>query len=361
MTTANFKEVVSRATEIVLASQLQSVLNDCDLSEVLSTIEYLRKTIFSSIDPHFVSGSLFLRNAPQNSTIRGSEVTDMSIFVGRPVESLVFELHVNRRLFYFDGATFDAKTESESALVYEYKNRTDLFWFNSNDYVVPATDPNADSQFCGRTFFDISLALQEYARKYAYPCKCPTLSSAWFDDTRTYFKAEPEATLRDSLKHFLDVHLSAGYDPDFEVRAEQNMDSSHPTDIKVTKQLQPRVMIIEVKWLGDSMNKLGTDSTVSHRDAKAIEGARQLGTYLDANLEQAPHISSVGYYVIFDGRRRGLKVGRNDYSDDELLHFENVEIDFGDIDVLKRSDFTTPLRMFIRPKLGEVGSRAGKR
>lgn len=360
MNQSRFEDVIGKATEITISSQLQRVLSNCDVSEVLFTIQFLRTTIFPSIDPHFVSGSLFLRIAQATDQVRGNEVIDMGIFAGKSIDDIAFELHPNSRIYQIDVATFDPRVQSVSALVYEFTDKTDIFWFNSNSYVVPAIDPRADSQFCGRTFFDVSEALREYARKHAYPCKCPTLETAWTDDSRTFFKPRPESTLRDSLKHFLDVHLSAGYNPDYEVRAEQNMDDTHPTDIKVTKQLQPRIMIIEVKWLGDSVNADGTGIT-SHRDAKAIDGAKQLGTYLDANRVQAPRISALGYYVIFDGRRKGLKLGLDTYEADDLLHYESIEIDFGALDVLERKDFTPPLRMFIMPKIGNVGSRAGKK
>jgi hypothetical protein len=42
--------------------------------------------------------------------------------------------------------------------------------------------------------------------------------------------------MRRSLTQYLIAHLGAG----FEVRPEQNMDESHPVDIKVTKKMSNR-------------------------------------------------------------------------------------------------------------------------
>jgi hypothetical protein len=357
MNSRDFTEIVTRATESTLKSELQSILSNGQVGDVLHMVGFLRKKLYVYIDPHFIRGSLYLRLASNDATVRGTLLADFNGFAGKEIGMAVFELHRNGRAYELAADGFDPVAESHDALIYEYSAGGDIFWIKGTRYVVPATDPLADSQFCGRTFYDLQSALSDYARVYALPCKCPVLQSAWHDGRRLYFRAKPEEILRDSLKHFLDVRLAAGY----EVRAEQNMDDSHPTDIKVSKQLQPRLMIIEIKWLGDSMNESGTASNVSYRDARAIEGVHQLASYLDANRVEAPHLSSVGYYVILDGRRKGLSVGKVDYDVSDLLHYENQDIEFGDLSELKRPDFTSPLRMFIRPVTGAVGSQAGPR
>jgi|GEM_PF-986853 len=354
MNSSDFAEIVSRATDAVLKTDLQAILSEGDIDDILQIVGFLRKKLYVTIDPHFITGSIFLCLAKSGSAPRGTLITDLGVYAGQSIDSMVFELHRNGRVYELANEEFDPTSESVDAHVYEYSKGRDIFWIDGNCHIVPATDPNSDSQFCGRTFFDLSSALDEYARLYALPCKCPVLQSAWHTEARLFFKPKPEATLRNSLKHFLDVRLAAGY----EVRAEQNMDGTHPVDIKVSKQLQPRLMIIEIKWLGDSISPSGGASNISHRDQKAIDGAHQLASYLDANKIEAPNITSVGYYVIFDGRRKGLSLNKMDYKTEDLLYYEHIEVDFQNAEVLKRSDFVQPLRMFIRPKIGVIGSRA---
>ena len=164
------------------------------------------------------------------------------------------------------------------------------------------------------------------------------------DENRLFMKAGPEEVIRDSLVEFLRARLGGGY----EVRPEQNMDASHPVDIKITKMLTNRLMILEIKWLGDSRNSDGR-VTVKHRTYRANEGAQQLADYLEQNLEKAPLNITQGYYVVIDARREGLTPTSKTISKENGFHYADREIEFDpEYDEVRR-DFDPPYRMFAEP------------
>ncbi len=205
-------------------------------------------------------------------------------------------------------------------------------------------DMSADSQFAVPTFFTLREALNAYATEQIRHSSCPLFSEAWQDKNRLFFKPGPEAIMRNSLTHFLKARLGASY----EVRPEQVMDESHPVDIKVTYTPGKRLMIIEIKWIGDS-RKSDPARILSHRDARAIDGAQQICGYLDQNQSQAPTHITQGYYVIVDARRKGLRADSAEINRVDGLHYANVEINFDREYHRSRVDLDPPYRMFAEP------------
>jgi hypothetical protein len=85
-------------------------------------------------------------------------------------------------------------------------------------------------------------------------------------------------------------------------------------------------------------------------------GAKQLADYLDMNKTQAPLHITKGYYVIIDGRRRGLKPDTSSIASEDGLHYLDVEIDFDVRYDETREDFEKPFRMFAEPKCTAAAS-----
>lgn len=191
-----------------------------------------------------------------------------------------------------------------------FGGRAIVYHFDAGDFLVlqGALEkiPNGSglpSSFGLPTFLELEDALTFYGVRLARRSSCYVLQDCWFDDKRIYLKNKPEATMRRSLAQHLRSTLRAH--ELVEVREEQNVDESHPVDIKVTWSLTNRLALIEIKWLGDSTNAEGTAAPTTYRDARANEGATQLADYLDENLVRAPeHLR--GYLVVFDARRRSV-------------------------------------------------------
>jgi len=187
--------------------------------------------------------------------------------------------------------------------------------------------------------------LQHYARENVHESTCYILKDVWYEPSRLFLKAGPESTMRNSLVQFLRNRIGGDHD----VWLEQNVDESHPVDIRVKPKLSNnRLMLIEIKWLGDSVAEDG-HVTARHRDARAQEGANQLTQYLDDQRRFAPSNVVKAYYVIIDARRRNLHQGDTTITHADGMYYESAELSFSPAPHETRRDFDPPYRMFARP------------
>lgn len=172
----------------------------------------------------------------------------------------------------------------------------------------PYYDSTISSIFFRPIYRELDEALAAYDIHFARNCVCNILKEMWLDETRKEFRKKPERYMRDSLWQYLKAVLR-----NHTIKREQNVDSTHPVDIKVTWPMANNTALIEVKWLGDSGN-------IHHRDSRANTGAKQLIDYLFSSCSEEPDKNFVGYLTVFDGRRG--KRSNNQY--------ENIEIKYDD-------------------------------
>jgi hypothetical protein len=167
----------------------------------------------------------------------------------------------------------------------------------------------------------------------------------WHGVNRLFLRAKPEGIMRRSLHQYLRNAF-----PDAEVRPEQIVDESHPVDIKVTWADTTHRAIIEIKWIGDSVDPSGKITT-KYRDARANDGAKQLSDYLDSDAEAAARIRTRGYLVVFDARRKGLTQNQSSINAENGLFYRDAEIIYDPDFNAKRKDFSVPIRMFAEPRV----------
>jgi hypothetical protein len=231
---------------------------------------------------------------------------------------------------------------SDTALAYHYSKRQDSFLVKGTS--VPVVNPSLAhaSVFARPTFSSLREALLDYKVRTARMSTCPLLSESWFDTKRLFLRRKPEVEMRRSLHEHLRIVLR-----DAEVRPEQNVDETHPIDIKVTWQFTTRLALIEIKWLGQSReaDKLAT----GYSEGRAREGAKQLSDYLDSNKSSAPHLVSRGYLVVIDARRRNLREDTTALTTSDGFHYEHAEIAYDPKYHEMRDDFDEPIRMFVEP------------
>lgn len=199
------------------------------------------------------------------------------------------------------------------------------------------------------TFVDLDLALEHYSGSLSKYSTCKILLDCWYSEHRVLLANKPERFMRRSLAQHLKSTLRDH--EAIEVREEQIVDESHPVDIKVSWSLPHRIALIEVKWLGDSVNEQETGISATYRDARAKEGAKQLVDYLDANKPHAPTHVTLGYLVVFDGRRRGATSMDADANRSvaDATHYRAKEITYDPEWHLTRHDFVKPSRFFLEP------------
>jgi hypothetical protein len=313
--------------------------------EIMRTL----KALYRHVEPERVSGEVIvyvaLSDAGGNAQSSPRPALNFGALANATLTDLLIEVGP-------DGLPYEGFLPSggiaelaQSGVVYRWRHNEEEFWAGTQRRSVVRLDPSARSQFSLPTFATLRDALNSYAVENVRESSCPVLEVAWHDGNRLFFKAAPEIHMRRSLALFLRNRLGVDHD----VWQEQIVDESHPVDIRVTPRFDNnRLMLIEIKWLGDSANELG-HITVKHRDARAKEGAEQLSGYLDSQRKTAPTSIAHGYYVIVDGRRKALRAGDSTISREHGLYYENVPVIFEPAYHETRHDFDPPYRMFATP------------
>lgn len=315
------------------------------LTDSISEIyKYLRYNSFSSVVIYVAfNENSFLSSIKEVSPNVINSYENLSPISG---DNIVIEVKENGTLHYLLDFDFNVDLARNNAVIYKFNKSTEtemIFGKTSEKELLPI--PDADSYFAIQTYKDLELAFEDYNTKIVRHSECVYLNTAWLDKSnRIFFSPKPEHLLRDSLTQFLKMRLRNA-----EVRPEQVVDKSHPVDIKVTWSLANHLALIEIKWLGKSIEKLGKGFKKIYTRNRALEGAKQLADYLDENIKQAPVKSTKGYLVIFDARRWGCSNRTTSIDSKNGLRYKNEIIVF-DPDYHKlRNDFAKPFIFFLEP------------
>lgn len=314
--------------------------------EVMDTAQ----SLYKHVEPERVAGAVVIfKTIPSQRDIQtppqSERPVNFSALANLPITDLVLEVGsdgcVYRRTL--DINQLDAL--ATNSVVYHYQGGQEEFLVGKERRPVDKLDTAARSQFYIPTFPNLREALQHYETENIRESSCYLFRQAWQDDNRLFFKAKPEAKMRDSLTQFLQNRIGG----DHNVWPEQNVNEKNPVDIRVQPKFSNnRLMLIEIKWLGYSVAEDG-HITARHKEPRAQEGATQLAGYLDEQLRTAPSHVAQGYYVIIDGRRENLHEGATEISRADGLHYETRDITFSIAPHLTRRDFDPPYRMFARP------------
>ena len=278
-------------------------------------------------------------------------ITDLTLVRTEAQGPLAVHALQDGRFLVWKHTTPDVAQLSGTSVVYSYTNGTESFVAKGLSRVVRKVDTSARSAFAIPTFSSLEDALNAYGVEMARKSSCKILEDIWYDDRRIFLKSAQEWRMRDSLRQFLVSRLR----PHAEVREEQNVDASHPVDIKITWVFARRIALIEIKWLGHSKHTgpRARRGKIAKRyyDARAREGAQQLADYLDSNATKAPTHTTMGYLAVFDARRRGLKQSTRSLSQAEGLYYSTKDIQYNPRFDSVRDDFASPVRFFIEPRV----------
>ncbi|QRX64301.1 hypothetical protein JS578_03340 [Dysgonomonadaceae bacterium zrk40] len=230
--------------------------------------------------------------------------------------------------------------------VYQYTPQKEMFHTKTMTCELPKV-PGTDSCFAVSTFKSLEEALTHYKTTVVKNADCLHIKTALHSSERIFFNPHPEYLLRDSMVYFLKARLRG---EGLEVRPEQVVDTSHPVDVKVTWGFTNHIALIEIKWLGKSFNRVTLTFTSTYTDSRARDGAKQLAEYLDENAVQVPNHNTMGYLVVFDLRRKATKTNTTQITVADGHWYENQEIEYNPKYHEIRTDFASPIRMFITPQ-----------
>lgn len=243
----------------------------------------------------------------------------------------------------------DVVALSESAIVYEYRTRTDRFWARGQVRELPNPFPQHASYFAVPSFERLQDALESYS-SYARCSTCPVLDSVWHDKKRLFLANKPKPDRpEDVIRRSLWLHLSISLRGIARVLQEQNVDETRPVDIKVTYKFHDHEALIELKWLGKARNESDGKIAVQYGPARARGGAKQLAGYLDAYRRDVPGGQVRGYLTVIDARRWGAKETSTSISRAAGMYYEQRELMYYPQYHVDRDDFEVPIRMFIEP------------
>lgn len=251
-------------------------------------------------------------------------------------------------LWFWPRLVPDLGSLADAAVVYHFAGG-DFFYLDGGLASVP-NPTGFPSVFGLPTFIDLDRALRYYADAMARHSTCRILQRVWFDQARILLVNRPEKIMRTSLAQYLRCTLR---DHELiEVREEQNVDESHPVDVKISWSMSNRIALIEVKWLGYSISIDKSHVSTIYSDPRAQDGADQLARYLESNLERVPRHISRGYLVVYDARRDGVVRDTliQDIDHETAQHYADIELTYDPRHEEDRIDFAPPARFYLAPR-----------
>lgn len=262
------------------------------------------------------------------------------------IQKLTVEIREDGSPFIWSHIPTEMSSAIETSLAYRLVQGVETFSVGASTVVVRKVVEDAVSQFMLNYFMDLRQALLAYRDSMARTSKCHLLRMAWADGNRFWFDTKPEFRLRRALYNFLYSYLRCD---DIDLREEQNVDDSHPVDIKIVWRMENRTALIEVKWIGKSIDLSSRTITANYGGARARKGAKQLAEYLESHRQEASNEDTRGYLVVFDCRRKRLNMSTTELQREDGLYYHAKEIDYSPPYDKTRVDFDEPIRMFLEP------------
>ncbi|KQS46557.1 hypothetical protein ASG38_12240 [Flavobacterium sp. Leaf359] len=139
---------------------------------------------------------------------------------------------------------------------------------------------------------------------------------------------KPEKILRDNLISFLNRHTQHTFSKENELNNQRELDLY--TEVKGKKYL------VEVKWLGQSINDMDTDLTQKVTDVAAREGVTQTLDYIKQLIEDMNFNLHCGYLCVFDVRevKNPINYRNFDFITNELqVYYKNHFIKLDEINL----------------------------
>ena len=312
--------------------------------------------LYEYINPEVIKNSfiVFRHVAPRDipeSLSKPTRFTNLAYLaahcdVQRSTSTTIIQIYDSNEFHVWKGVYIEASELAQNAIVYTFSKGKEYIITAKKSYELQNPSPLHASVFAIPTYRTLEEALDHYKYNSIKTSRCPIFSEAWEGGNagnRLYFQKKPEEHMRKSLQYYLQNVLRDAY-----VHPEINVDESHPVDIQVIWELTNRAAIIEIKWLGKSMSDSG--EFLSYSDSRARAGAKQLAEYLDAKRTWDPMHETIGYLVVIDARRNGLKPSSTTIDETNGLWYKDKEIQFVPEYHKSRSDFAEPIRMFAEPK-----------
>jgi len=276
-----------------------------------------------------------------NSGTTPIEINRISSLTEVELSGATIQIVRNDLILLYQDEIVDIELTREKSIIYHFKYGNEKYILRTDEVVIPSPS-TFPSYFAIPTYKTLDTALESYYNKRAKSSNCPLLKDSWFDVDRIFFKQKPESYHRTSLYRFLDITLRA------EVSEEQNVDDTQPVDIKVSWNFTNHLALIEIKWLGKSIKEDRSSFTSIYNNARAQEGYNQIINYMDIGKDRFFDKQSIGYLVVFDGRRYQTGLDTTVISQQNGFHYQSEEPTY-DPDPNSLQNIKPPVRFFMEP------------
>jgi hypothetical protein len=316
-----------------------------ELKQLNRTIRELYKYISVELIQELVVVNCVENDKRKNFSKRNTtpkELHNLSTLARDEFEFATIQIVRDDLVLFYEEEILDIEEVRQVGVIYQYKNGREKIFCKSDENTLISFS-GFPSIYAMPTFKELESAFEYYYNRRAKGSNCRYLEDSWFDGNKIFPQKRPEHYHRKSLYDFLDITLR-----DADVNEEQNIDDTQPIDIKVAWNFANHLALIEIKWLGKSLNELGDDFTAKHYAGRAREGYDQLISYMDLNKKRTFQKKSIGYLVVFDARRRNTNPQTRKISEEDGFHYRNDEIEYEPAPCT-RQDIATPVHFFMEP------------
>lgn len=321
--------------------------NNSAISHLTAKLTKAVQDIYRYLEPSHFDGKLIIYMALENENVLDEEdatiIYDKNFLIDKSSKDIVLQITSDDRLLLWENIDVTDIFDNRNALFYCYENKKEYFYANTKK--IEIVNPFICSSIYSLQYHFLKEALDKYKIDKILHSSCEKFEGCWYDGKHIFFKSGPEKTIQESLAQYLSISLR-GVDT---VR-EYTLGASKPVDVRVYWKEANRAALIELKWLGKTMNDNGTLS-VNYTNSRATEGLKQLKEYLDLEAQDTPTCITKGYLVVIDGRRRRAGADTTEISCSDGLHYQNKELDIPEENRYFESikNFEKPIRMFTRP------------
>lgn len=264
---------------------------------------------------------------------------------------IVIQLFSDRNILMWEKYDITSLFSCEQNLIYVYDTNTEKIFAKRKE--IDISTGSFGSRFSNE-FNDLEQQLNNYYIHKVKHSSCPLFAQAWNSEKRIFFKGGgkdiPEKYMQESLHNFIkDLSIFKGEVGQFDPTREHNLNASKPVDIIVRWEKSNRIALIEIKWLGKSINNERVTS--EHSNSRANQGFEQLKGYFDLAKQDNPNKIIKCYLIVIDGRRKNTTIQSKSISFENGMHYEFKEIELSDDKKYHQTykNIHKPIRMFAEP------------
>jgi hypothetical protein len=312
--------------------------------ELIGTV----RDIYKYLEPSHFKGTLVICISLKGEQILSENAEaiqyNKNILITNMANNMLLQ-SIGNDLFMWKNIDVSSILKTNDVLFYYYHDGTEYFMINNTKIEIEPM-PGYFSVY-SYYFFELNESLARYSINKISNSSCGHFKRVWADSKQIYFKNKPEEDMQISLKEHLSSALRG-----VEVTREFTLDARKPVDIRVRWNYANRNALIEIKWLGISLDKENNRISTEYSNGRAVEGAKQLKEYLDLVARDLPNVITKGYLVVIDGRRKNVSGHLSEQiSQDDGYHYQSKELTFSDgADYHNTiSNFEKSIRMFARP------------